>query len=158
MIGTTAPKVGLGGWGSVPLLLRFRFGWGFFVFRRAIALSGERGVGRTFFPPSGWGDLPPFQRTMGAARVAFAFHYPPPPQPVSSGVRTERSLPPPFFIPSPVSLPWVGSGQRCPSVPPPGRPHPGVPHTPSRPTLFSTMASLWVCLWGGGGFFILLGL
>ena len=73
----------------------------------------------------------------------------PRPNPLHRGVHTERPLPPHLFPPPP--SPWVGSGQRCPSVPPPGRPHPGVPHTTLSPHLVFThgvVVGLFVKWWG----------
>ena len=102
------PKLALGVGVAASFQFRFGLGW----FRRAIALSGERGVGPDPFFLSGWGHLPPFNKR--ALRCLCLNRTPLPPPPThfigsGEGVHTEES--PPSF-PSPISPVGVGAAVR----------------------------------------------
>ena len=137
------PKLALGVGVAASFQFRFGLGW----FRRAIALSGERGVGPDPFFLSGWGHLPPFNKR--ALRCLCLNRTPPPTHFIGSGGGecTPKKAPPSF--PSPISLVGVGAAVRqrssarkttiwC------------AAHPPLLPHLFSppTMAALGRC-WVG---------
>ena len=136
------PKLALGVGVAASFQFRFGLGW----FRRAIALSGERGVGPDPFFLSGWGHLPPFNKR--ALRCLCLNRTPLPLPPThfigSGGGGAHRRKPPTLPLPH---LPGWGRGSGAPAFRCP-EDHNLVRRTPTPlalPFFAPTMAALGRC-------------